>query len=135
MTIILVDTCVITDLADPQGEWFEWSASTLERLDQSHKLAINPVIYSECSVGYQSIEDVEALFAGLMMEMLPLSREALFLAGKAFLQYRRNKGQKVNVLPDFFIGAHAAVEQYTLVTRDLNRFSTYFPSLDLVTPN
>ncbi|HBS26872.1 MAG TPA: DNA-binding protein [Gammaproteobacteria bacterium] len=135
MTIILVDTCVITDLADPQGEWFEWSASTLERLDQSHKLAINPVIYSECSVGYQSIEDVEALFAGLMMEMLPLSREALFLAGKAFLQYRRNKGQKANVLPDFFIGAHAAVEQYTLVTRDLNRFSTYFPSLDLVTPN
>ena len=135
MTIILVDTCVITDLADPQGEWFEWSASTLERLDQSHKLAINPVIYSECSVGYQSIEDVEALFAGLMMEMLPLSREALFLAGKAFLQYRRNNGQKVNVLPDFFIGAHAAVEQYTLVTRDLNRFSTYFPSLDLVTPN
>lgn len=135
MTIILVDTCVITDLADPQGEWFEWSASTLERLDQSHKLAINPVIYSECSVGYQSIEDVEALFAGLMMEMLPLSREALFLAGKAFLQYRRNNGQKANVLPDFFIGAHAAVEQYTLVTRDLNRFSTYFPSLDLVTPN
>lgn len=135
MTIILVDTCVITDLADRQGEWFEWSASTLERLDQSHKLAINPVIYSECSVGYQSIEDVEALFAGLMMEMLPLSREALFLAGKAFLQYRRNKGQKANVLPDFFIGAHAAVEQYTLVTRDLNRFSTYFPSLDLVTPN
>lgn len=135
MSTVLVDTCVIVDLANPQGDWFEWSASTLERLDQSHKLAINPIIYAECSVGYQSIEEVEDLFAGLMMEMLPLSREALFLAGKAFLQYRRNnKGQKANVLPDFFIGAHAAVEQYTLVTRDLNRFTTYFPSLELVVP-
>ncbi len=135
MSIVLVDTCVIADLADPEGAWFEWSASTLERLDQTHKLVINPIIYSECSVAFETIEEVEQLFEGLRLEIRELSRESLFLAGKAFLQYRRNKGQKGNVLPDFFIGAHAAVENFTLVTRDLNRFSTYFPSLEIVTPD
>ena len=135
MAPVLVDTCVIADLANPQGEWFEWSASTLEQLDQSHRLIINPVIYAECSVGYQTIDEVERLFSGLMMEIVELSRESLFLAGKAFLQYRRNKGKKADVLPDFFIGAHAVVENFALVTRDVRRFSTYFPSLDLVTPD
>jgi len=134
MAIILVDTCVISDLGDPNGEWFEWSAANLERLNQHHRLVINPIIYSEYSIGYKNIEETEKVIQWLGFDVLQPSREALFLAGKAFLKYCRNKGRKINVLPDFFIGAHAAVEQYRLVTRDMTRFSTYFPTLDLITP-
>lgn len=134
MAIILVDTCVISDLGDPNGEWFEWSVVNLEQLNQHHRLVINPIIYSEYSIGYETIEETEKVIQWLGFDVLQPSHEALFLAGKAFLQYRRNKGRKNNVLPDFFIGAHAAVEQYGLVTRDMTRFSTYFPTLDLITP-
>lgn len=134
MAVILIDSCVVTDLADPDSAWFEWSASTLERLDLDNTLVINPIIYAECSVGFERIEEVEALFEHLGFAMLPISKEALFLAGKAFLQYRRRKGEKGNVLPDFFIGAHAAVAGYRLISRDKGRFSTYFPSVDLILP-
>jgi len=111
----MVDSCVVLDLAKPQSEWFEWSASTLELLDETNTLVINPIIYAECAIGYEMIEEVEA-------------------AGKAYVQYRRNKGSRQNVLPDFFIGAHAAVRGYSLVTRDRGRFSSYFPSVALITP-
>lgn len=134
MAIILLDTCILTDLADPGSDWFEWTASTLEDMDGSHRFVINPIIYAECSVGYDTIEEVEALIDILDFEILPLPREALFLSGKAFLKYRQNKGAKSNVLPDFFIGAHAAVERFKLMTRDKGRFSTYFPSVELVMP-
>jgi predicted nucleic acid-binding protein len=134
MAVILIDSCVVTDLADPDGAWFEWSASTLEKLDQDNTLVINPIIYAECSVGFERIEEVEALFEHLGFAMRPLPREALFLAGKAFLQYRKRKGQKGNVLPDFFIGAHAAVAGYRLISRDKGHFSAYFPSVDLILP-
>lgn len=135
MAVVLVDSCVITDLADPESAWFEWSAGTLERLDQNHTLAINQIIYTECSVGYENIEEVEALFDHLGFAMKPIPREALFLAGKAFVQYKKRKGGKGNVLPDFFIGAHAAVSGFQLMTRDRGRFSTYFPSVDLIMPD
>ncbi len=135
MATILIDSCVITDLADPAGPWFNWSAETLEHLDLSHTLIINPIIYAECSVGYERIEDVEALFEHLGFTLKPIPKEALFLAGKAFLQYKKRKGEKGNVLPDFFIGAHAAVSGYTLVTRDKGRFSTYFPGVELIMPD
>lgn len=135
MPVVLVDTCVVTDLADPDSAWFEWSAGTLERLDGSHVFVINPIIYAECSIGYDTIEETEALIAHLEFTIEPVPREALFLAGKAFLRYRRNRGQKNNVLPDFFIGAHAAVKKYRLMTRDRGRFSTYFPSVELITPD
>lgn len=135
MAIILIDSCVVTDLADPESAWFEWSASTLERLDQNNTMVINPIIYAECSVGFERIEEVEALFESLGFAMKPIPREALFLAGKAFLQYKRRKGEKGNVLPDFFIGAHAAVAGYPLVSRDKGRFSTYFPSVELIIPD
>jgi predicted nucleic acid-binding protein len=134
MAVILIDSCVVTDLADPDSAWFDWSASTLERLDRDNTLVINPIIYAECSVGFERIEEVEALFDHLGFAMRPFPKEALFLAGKAFLQYRRRKGQKGNVLPDFFIGAHAAVAGYRLISRDKGRFSTYFPSVDLILP-
>jgi len=135
VAIILVDSCVITDLADPEGGWFEWSAGTLERLDSNNTLVINPIIYAECSVGYERIEEVEALFGHLGFDMKPIPKEALFLAGKAFLQYRKRQRQKDNVLPDFFIGAHAAVSGYQLITRDRGRFGTYFPTVELIMPD
>ena len=134
MAVILIDSCIVTDLADPESTWFEWSASTLERLDQNNTMVINPIIYAECSVGFERIEEVEALFETLGFAMKPIPREALFLAGKAFLQYKKRKGEKGNVLPDFFIGAHAAVSGYALVSRDKGRFSTYFPSVELIIP-
>jgi len=134
MAVILIDSCIVTDLADPESTWFEWSASTLERLDQNNTMVINPIIYAECSVGFEHIEEVEALFESLGFAMKPIPREALFLAGKAFLQYKRRKGEKGNVLPDFFIGAHAAVSGYPLVSRDKGRFSTYFPGVELIIP-
>jgi predicted nucleic acid-binding protein len=134
MAVILIDSCIVTDLADPESTWFEWSSSTLERLDPTHTMVINPIIYAECSIGFARIEEVESLFETLSFMMKPIPREALFLAGKAFLQYKRRKGEKGNVLPDFFIGAHAAVSGYQLISRDKGRFSTYFPSVDLIIP-
>ncbi len=135
MAIILIDTCVVTDLADPKSAWFDWSITTLEKLDQHHSFIINPIIYAECSVGFEKIEEVEALFNQLGFAIKPIPKEALFLAGKAFLQYKKRKGIKNNVLPDFFIGAHAAVSGYQLITRDKGRFSTYFPHLELIMPD
>ena len=135
MAIILIDSCVVTDLASPESTWFEWSATTLERLDQDNTMVINPIIYAECSVGFERIEEVEALFGHLGFISKPIPKEALFLAGKAFLQYKKRKGGKTNVLPDFFIGAHAAIANYPLITRDKGRFSTYFPSVELIMPN
>ena len=135
MAVILIDSCVVTDLANPNSDWYEWSANTLETLDDSNVFVINPIIYTECSIGYEKIEEVEDLVAKLEFDCKEIPREALFLAGKAFLQYRRTKGRKGNVLPDFFIGAHAAVENYKLMTRDKGRFSTYFPSVELIMPS
>ena len=135
MAIILIDSCVVTDLASPESTWFEWSATTLERLDQDNTMVINPIIYAECSVGFERIEEVEALFGHLGFISKPIPKEALFLAGKAFLQYKKRKGGKTNVLPDFFIGAHAAIANYPLITRDKGRFSTYFPSVELIMPD
>jgi len=134
MASILIDTCVVTDLADSSSKWFEWSATTLEQLDQSHTFIINPIIYAECSVGFEKIEAVETLFEHLGFAIKPLPKEALFLAGKVFLQYKSRKGGRINVLPDFFIGAHAAVLGYPLITRDKGRFSTYFPKVKLIMP-
>ncbi len=134
MAVILIDSCIVTDLADTESARFEWSASTLERLDQNNTMVINPIIYAECSVGFARIEEVETLFETLGFVMKPVPREALFLAGKAFLQYKKRKGEKGNVLPDFFIGAHAAVSGYSLISRDKGRFSTYFPSVELIIP-
>jgi predicted nucleic acid-binding protein len=135
VAIVLVDSCVITDLAIPESQWYQWSAETLEQLDKHHSLAINPIIYAECSVGYERIEEVESLFEHLGFAIKPIPKEALFLAGKAFLQYKQRKGEKSNVLPDFFIGAHATVSKYQLVTRDRGRFGSYFPDVPLIMPS
>ncbi|MDX2506105.1 MAG: type II toxin-antitoxin system VapC family toxin [Gammaproteobacteria bacterium] len=135
MSIILIDTCVITDLSNEENEWYEWCSSTLENLDDSNSLIINHVIYAESSVIYPTIEEFNEYLSVLDFSTSTIPREALFLAGKAFLKYRKNKGTKCNVLPDFFIGAHAAVNKYKLMTRDKGRFSTYFPTVELIIPN
>jgi predicted nucleic acid-binding protein len=133
MATVLVDANVLLDILIPDPTWEEWSSSALTEAAESCLLAINPVIYAEVSIGFDRIEDLErALPPGLRREALPW--DAAFLAGKAFLAYRRKRGRKSGTLPDFFIGAHAAVRSYTLLTRDPGRFRTYFPTLSLMAP-
>jgi predicted nucleic acid-binding protein len=132
--VILVDTNVLLDVFEDDAQWFDWSQDQLDSASAIDTLAINPVIYSELSIGFARIEELEAVVqeASLAIESIP--REALFLAGKAFLRYRRSRGTKRSVLPDFYIGAHAAVMQWPLLTRDVARYRTYFPTVSLIAP-
>ncbi|TFH64512.1 MAG: PIN domain-containing protein [Gemmatimonadales bacterium] len=133
MATVLVDSNVLLDILIPDPEWEEWSSAALAEVAESFLLAINPIIYTEVSIGFDRIEDLEAaLPQDFRREALPW--DAAFLAGKAFLSYKQRSGSKTSTLPDFFIGAHAAVRGYTLLTRDAARYRTYFPSLTLVTP-
>ena len=130
---ILVDTNVILDTINYDERWSLWSIKTLENCSDKYQLAINPIIYAELSVGFEKIEDLEEALS--LYEKLPLLYEAGFLAGKAFLNYRRdNLGQKTAPMPDFYIGAHAALLQIPLITRDIRRYQTYFPTLELIKP-
>jgi len=130
----LVDSNVILDILTDDPTWAEWSIDALARVAESGPVYINPIIYAEVSVRFTSVEDLD--------EALPLRdfrRQALpwasaFLAEKAFLRYRRSDGTRPSTLPDFFIGAHAAVADLTLVTRDVGRYQTYFPTVELITP-
>ncbi len=132
--MVLVDTNVILDVIEEDPAWADWSQAQLDRAALQGALLINPVIYAELSIAFHRIEELEAMVseAGLIVESIP--REALFLAGKAFLQYRRQKGTKRGVLPDFFIGAHASVLGIPLLTRDAGKYAGYFPQVTLITP-
>jgi hypothetical protein len=132
--VVLVDTNVILDVIEDDPLWADWSQEQLDRAALNDVLIVNPVVYAELSIAFHRIEELEAVLAeaGLIVESIP--REALFLAGKAFLQYRRQKGTKQGALPDFFIGAHAAVLGIPLLTRDAGRYTHYFPHLTLLTP-
>ena len=132
--MILVDTNVLLDVFQDDAEWSDWSQDRLDAASATDTLAINSVIYSELSIGFARIEELEAVIkeASLFIEDIP--REALFLAGKAFLRYRRSRGTKRSVLPDFYIGAHAAVMQWPLLTRDVSRYRAYFPTVSLIAP-
>lgn len=133
MPAILIDSNVLLDLMVPVSEWNPWSVEALRRAADESRLVINPVVYAEISVDYQSIELTEAaLFPGIERESLPY--EAAFLAGKVYVEYRKRGGAKRSPLPDFFIGAHAAVAGYRLLTRDTKRYRTYFPKLELIAP-
>lgn len=134
MNGLLVDSNVILDIFLDDPHWADWSEMTLDRYGNGRTLLINPIIYTEVSIGFERIEEVEAALAAAGFEMQQIPKEALFLAGKAFLQYRRNKGTKSSPLPDFFIGAHAAVLGVDLITRDVSRYRAYFPTVDLITP-
>ena len=132
--MILVDTNVILDLVENDPVWADWSQQQLEAASLHTTLCINPVIYAELSIAFEAIEELESMLKQGEIHLEPIPREALFLAGKAFVSYRRKKGKKTGVLPDFFIGAHAAVAGIPLLTRDTSRYATYFPTLDLVSP-
>jgi predicted nucleic acid-binding protein len=132
--LLLVDTNVILDVIQNDPQWAARSQAQLDAASLKFTLIINPVIYAELSLAYRRIEELESMLvsSGLRMESIP--REALFLAGRAFLKYRQHGGTRTGVLPDCFIGAHAAIAAIPLLTRDVRRYSTYFPSLKLITP-
>lgn len=134
MTRTLVDSNVILDLMTNDPDWCEWSLQAIERRLESGILVINPVIYAEVSPAYEQIEDVNAFLPSRIFERRPIPWDAAFLAGKCFTRYRRRGGTKHSPLPDFFIGAHAAVEGLSLLTRDAVRYRTYFPQLELIAP-
>ena len=134
--MILVDTNVLLDVVQDDPTWAEWSQRQLDVASLGGLLYVNPVIYAELSMAFARIEELEAVVADGELELEEIPREALFLAGKVFLRYRQRSraGTKRNVLPDFFIGAHAAVRGWSILTRDVNRYRSYFPTVPLISP-
>lgn len=132
--MLLVDTNVLVDVLENDPNWADWSISQLRAQSKIHRLAINPIIYSELSLTFSTVEALNQTLDGIGITMIEIPRAALFLAGKAFVRYRRQGGVKSNVLGDFFIGAHAAVSQYPILTRDTRRYSSYFPGVTLIAP-
>ena len=131
---ILVDSNIILDVFLDDPNWAEWSESKLEKFSAITKLYINPIVYSEISIGFKRIEELESVLNRAGFQMLDIPKEALFLAGKVFLDYRKKKGTKRSPLPDFYIGAHAAILEMELITRDESRYRTYFPTVKLISP-
>ena len=134
MNGVFVDSCVLLDLFTDDPNWADWSENILEKYSKTNTLYINSIVYTEVSIGFDKIEEVEEAISELGIKVLEIPREALFLTGKVFLQYRRNKGTKKSPLPDFFIGAHATVSQFNLITRDSAKYNTYYPQLKLIDP-
>lgn len=132
--MLLVDTNVLVDVLEDDQEWAAWSIGQLRAQSKVHRLAINPIIYSELSLAFSTVEALDRAIHDLDLVMVELPRPALFLAGKAFVRYRRQAGTKSNVLADFFIGAHAAVSRYPLLTRDTRRYTSYFADVSLIAP-
>ena len=132
--MVLVDTCVLVDVLQNDPQWADWSIAQLRAQATLHALAINPVVYAEISLSFSTLEALDEVVVMLGLEVCEIPRPALFLAAKAYAQYRRRGGSRQQVLPDFFIGAHAAVQGWPLLTRDARRFRTYFPTLDVVAP-
>jgi len=133
--MLLVDTNVLVDVLENDPEWADWSIGQLRAQSKIHRLAINPIIYAELSLTFSTVEVLDKTIEDLGLSMIELPRPALFLAGKAFARYRRQGGRKNNVLSDFFIGAHAAVSRYPLLTRDTQRYISYFSDVKLVAPD
>lgn len=129
-----MDSNVILDVATEDRRWFDWSVARLGELAEAHGLVINPIVYAEVSVGYDRIEDLDVALPPEVFRREALPWEAAFLAGKAFLGYRRAGGRRRSPLADFYIGAHAAVRGFRLLTRDGRRYRAYFPTLRLITP-
>ena len=134
MARFLVDSNVILDVVTEDPRWLDWSRRTIDQYAEDHVLAIDPVIYAEVSVGFERIEELDQALPGEMFERRAIPWEAAFMAGKCFVKYRRRGGARLAPLPDFFIGAHAAVEGLALITRDPTRYRAYFPRLGLVAP-
>lgn len=135
MTAVMIDSNVLLDVMTGDPQWRVWSAEAMERAADSGRLVINPIIYGEVSILYERIEALEAALPKAIFDREAIPYEAAFLAGKSFLAYRRRGGAKRSPLPDFLIGAHAAVAGYRLLTRDAGRYRTYFPKLSLIAPD
>jgi predicted nucleic acid-binding protein len=133
--VTLVDSNVLLDIFTRAPNWWEWSLMQLEEAALHGPLLINDVIYAETSVRFQSIDDFDAALTRAGITVAPIPRMALFLAGKAFTQYRSARGTRTGVLPDFFIGAHADVDRLPLLTRDARRYRHYFPTMALIAPD
>jgi predicted nucleic acid-binding protein len=131
---MLVDINVLVDVLQNDAQWADWSIAQLQAQSKVHQLCINPVIYAELSLTFSTVEALDAVINSMELELLHIPKPALFLAGKAFVQYRRGGGVKTNVLADFFIGAHAAVCGLPVLTRDTRRYQSYFPGVYLVSP-
>jgi len=134
MSGFLVDSNVILDVATGDPQWSPWSTAQLASCADEGLLIINPLIYAEVSIGFEHVEEVEVTLSGDFWLRGPLPWRAAFLAGKCFLDYRRRGGSRRSPLPDFYIGAHAAVKGLTLLTRDAARYRTYFPNLEILAP-
>lgn len=130
----LVDANVLLDVLTEDATWLAWSMAALASAAEMGPLFINPIIYAEVSVRFSKVEDLEEALPPQDYRRVPLPWEAAFLAGKAFVDYRRRSGSRSSTLPDFFIGAHAAIDELVLLTRDAARFRTYFPTVRLATP-
>jgi predicted nucleic acid-binding protein len=131
---VLVDSNVLLDIATGDPKWASWSSQALAECAEYSALLINPIIYAEVSIGFQTIESLDTALPGRIFQRVSLPWEAGFLAGKCFLTYRRRGGEKSTPLPDFYIGAHAAIEQLAILTRDAARYRTYFPKLEILAP-
>lgn len=134
MNGVLVDANVILDIVTDDSDWSDWSTEALLERADKYSLFVNLLIYAEVSIGFERIEELEAALPAERFRRLGIPWEAGFLAGKAFLEYRRRGGTRTTALPDFFIGAHASVEDLTLLTRDSRRFRHYFPKLRIIAP-
>ena len=132
--VTLVDSSVVLDIVTDDPAWGDWSADALAQARDDGRLVINPIVYAEVSTGFERIEDLDETIPASDFEREPLPYQAGFVAGKAFLIYRKRGGVRHSPLPDFYIGAHAAVSGYRLLTRDPSRFRTYFPSVELIAP-
>ncbi len=133
--MILVDSNVLLDVFTRDPQWYSWSLKALSDASSTNRLVINPIIYSEVSIGFNSVQKLDLVLKEIGLLNEPLSTEVSFLAGKAFLRYRQKGGNKTSPLPDFFIGAHAFHANYKLLTRDRNRFLNYFPKLQIIRPS
>jgi predicted nucleic acid-binding protein len=132
--VILVDTNVLIDIATEDPIWAEWSLREFNAAAAIDELAINDVVYAELSVGYASVDELDRAIQRVGITLAPIPRTALFIAGRVFQRYRAAGGIRTGVLPDFFLGAHAAVAGIPLLTRDTRRYRTYFPELTLIAP-
>ena len=133
--MIFVDTNVLVDVVTNHPVWSGWSLQQLEAAALRDRLMVNPVVYAELSIGFEQPEEVDAVLVRAEIAIAEIPRVALFLAGKVFRNYRRQGGTRTGVLPDFFIGAHSAVLRAPLITRDVGRYRTYFPTVELIAPD
>ena len=135
MTSVLVDSNILLDLFTEDTRWYDWSANAMAQAGEAGHLIVNPIIYAEISVRFSDIESLDETLSGAGIGRKQLPYEAAFLAGKAYRDYRRRGGQKRSPLPDFYVGAHATVAGYRLLTRDARRYRTYFPRLTIIAPD